>query len=111
MDMLNNVEQSIASESADKIAELEKETQQLQESNPFKISSELVSKGFESTYDAVYRLYAVGGDGIYYLKIGRDTGKKFQLNYAWCKKVDASFNVVTEIFTSNKTIFEDKRCS
>ena len=106
--MLNNVEQSIASESADKIAELEKETQQLQESNPFKLSDELVSKGFESTYDAVYRLYAVGGDGIYYLKIGRDTGKKFQLNYAWCKKVDASFNVVTEIFTSNKTIFEDK---
>ena len=107
--MLNDMEQSIASESADKIAELENETKAIQESNPFNITDDLISKGFESTYDALYRLYAISGDGgIYYLKIGRDTGKKFQLNYAWCKKVDASFNVVTEIFTSNKTIFEDK---
>ena len=104
MDLLSNVEQSIASESADRIAELEKETKAIQESNPFNISDDLAKHGFVATYDAVYRLYI----GNYYLRIARDTGKKFQLNYAWCVKEDASFNVVTEIFTSNKTIFEDK---
>lgn len=56
-----------------------------------------------ATYDSLYRNYI----GDYYLKITRDGGKKFQLNYAWCKKEDGAFNVVTSIFSSTKTILEN----
>lgn len=107
MDLLSNIEQSIASESADKVAELEKETKQLQESNPFKISDKLSGKGFVATYDAIYRLYTINDGVEYYLKIARDSGKKFQLNYAWCIKEDNAFNVVSGIYTSTKTIYEN----
>ena len=105
--MLNDMEQSIASESADKIAELEKETKAIQESNPYKISDELSNKKFVATNDALYRFYSFGGKGDYYLKIARDIGKRFKLKYSWCIKQDGSYNVVTPIFESTKTIFED----
>ena len=38
MDLLDNIQQSVASDTKDKIAELESETRSLQESNPFNIS-------------------------------------------------------------------------
>ena len=40
MDLINQLEQSIASESANKIAEYEQETKQIQESNPYKINDD-----------------------------------------------------------------------
>ena len=108
MDILSNVAESISSEKQEKIAELEKETKAIQENNPFKISDELASDGFVATYDALYRLYATNGDGAeYYLKITRDGGNKFQMKYAWCVKEDTAFNVITPIFNSTQTIFEN----
>ena len=107
MELLDNIQESIASDKQDKIAELEKETKAIQENNPFKISDELSMNGFVETYDALYRLYVTDGDGKeYYLKISRDGGKKFKLNYSWCIKEDNDFNVVSGIFTSTKTIYE-----
>ena len=108
MELLDNIQESIASDKQDKIAELEKETKAIQENNPFKISDELSMNGFVETYDALYRLYVTDGDGKeYYLKISRDGGKKFKLNYSWCIKEDNDFNVVSGIFTSTKTIYEN----
>ena len=108
MELLENIHQSIASDKQEKIAELEKETKAIQENNPFKISDELSENGFVATYDALYRLYVTDGNGVaYYLKMARDGGKKFQLNYAWCVKEDEQFNVVSGIFTSTKTIYEN----
>ena len=107
MDLLDNIQESIASDTKDKIAELESETRSLQESNPFNISDELSGNGFVATYDAIYRLYATSNGAEYYLKITRENSKKFQLNYAWCKKENDEFNVVSAIFTSTKTIFEN----
>lgn len=108
MELLDNIQESIASDKQEKIAELEKETQYLQESNPFNIPDELAKNGFTSTYDAVYRLYEITLDGAeYYLKITRDSGKKFKLNYAWCVKEDNAFNVISGIFNSTSTIFEN----
>ena len=107
MELLDNIQESIASDKQDKIAELEKETKAIQENNPFKISDELSMNGFVETYDALYRLYVTDGDGKeYYIKISRDGGKKFKLNYSWCIKEDNDFNVVSGIFTSTKTIYE-----
>ena len=61
-----------------------------------------------ATYDSLYRFYTANGDGVeYYLKITRDTGKKFKLNYSWCVKESDAFNVVTGIFSSTQTIFEN----
>ena len=110
MELLENIQESIASDKLDKIAELEKETKSLQESNPFNISDELSKDGFVATYDALYRFYAkdIRNGAEYYLKITRENTKKFQLAYAWCVKEDESYNVISEIFTSSKTIFEDK---
>lgn len=107
MDLLDNIQQSVASDTKDKIAELESETRSLQESNPFNISDELAKNGFVATYDAIYRLYATSDGVEYYLKATRENSKKFQLNYAWCKKENDEFNVVSAIFTSTKTIFEN----
>ena len=108
MELLDNIQESIASDKQDKIAELEKETKAIQENNPFKISDELSMNGFVETYDALYRLYVTDGDGKeYYLKISRDSGKRFKLNYSWCVKEDSDFNVVSGIFTSTKIINED----
>lgn len=108
MELLDNIQESIASDKQDKIAELEKETKAIQENNPFKISDELSENGFVETYDALYRLYVTDGDGKeYYLKISRDGGKRFKLNYSWCVKEDSDFNVVSGIFTSTKIINED----
>ena len=107
MELLDNIQQSIASDKQDKIAELEKETKAIQENNPFKISDELSHAGFVETYDALYRLYATDGIKHYYLRMSRDGGKKFQLNYAWCVKEDNDFNVISGIFTSIKTIYEN----
>ena len=107
MDLLDNIQESVASNTKDKIAELESETKSLQESNPFNISDELSANGFVATYDAIYRLYATSDGAEYYLKITRENSKKFQLNYAWCKKENDEFNVVSAIFTSTKTIFEN----
>lgn len=107
MELLDNIQESIASDKQDKIAELEKETKAIQENNPFRISDELSRNGFVETYDALYRLYVTDGDGKeYYLKMSRDGGKKFKLNYSWCIKEDNDFNVVSGIFTSTKTIYE-----
>ena len=86
MDLLDNIQQSVASDTKDKIAELESETRSLQESNPFNISDELAKNGFVATYDAIYRLYATSDGVEYYLKATRENSKKFQLNYAWCNK-------------------------
>lgn len=107
MELLNNIQESITSEKQDKIAELEKETRQLQESNPYKISDALSKEKFVATNDGLYRFYAIGSKGEYYLKIARDSGKRFRMKYAWCIKEDASYNVVTPIFESNKPIYED----
>ena len=108
MELLNNIQESIASDKMDKIAELENETKAIQQNNPFKISDELAKNGFVATYDSLYRLYAIGGNGAeYYLKISRDSGKKFLLNYAWCVKEDGAFNVITPIYSKTKTILED----
>lgn len=108
MELLENVHQSIASDKQEKIAELEKETKAIQENNPFNISDELAKNGFVATYDALYRLYATDGNGNeYYLKTTRDGGKKYQLAYAWCVKEDGAFNVISPIYNSTKTIFEN----
>lgn len=113
MELLDNIQQSVASDKQDKIAELEKETKAIQENNPFKISDELSKNGFVATYDALYRLYTANIDGVaYYLKISRENGKKYQLNYAWCIKQlhdgeHGDFNVISGIFTSTKTIYEN----
>lgn len=108
MDLLENVHQSVASDKLEKIAELESETKQIQENNPYKINDLLSEHGFVATYDALYRLYATNGDGVeYYLKIARESGKRFKLNYAWCVKEDNAYNVITGIFSSTKIINED----
>ena len=108
MELLDNIQESVASDKLEKIAELEKETKAIQENNPFKISDELSGNGFVATYDALYRLYATDGNGVaYYLKMARDGGKKFQLNYAWCIKENDAYNVISGIFTSTKTIYEN----
>ena len=109
MELLENMQESITSEKQEKIAELEDETRYLQENNPLSINDELTKNAFINTSDAIYRLYTVTGDGVeYYLRIARDTGKKFQMNYAWCIKENNQYVVISEIFTSNKTIYEDK---
>lgn len=111
-DILNKTENSIENSTNEKVAQLEKETKALQESNPYKINDSLSANGFVATYNGLYRKYkSTIKDGMnveYYLKIERDNGNKFKINYAWCKKEDNEFNVVTEIFTQSKTIFEDK---
>lgn len=107
MELLDNIQESIASDKLDKIAELESETQRIQESNPYKINDLLSEHGFVATYDGIYRLYATSNDAEYYLKIARESGKRFKLNYAWCIKEDNDFNVVSGIFTSTKIINED----
>lgn len=108
MELLDNIQESIASDKLDKIAELENETKKLQETNPYKINDHLSEHGFVATYDGIYRLYSIGKGAEYYLKIARESGNKFKLNYAWCVKEDGAFNVISEIYTSTKTIFEDK---
>lgn len=107
MDLLNNMEQSVKQESAQKIAEIEQETKQIQESNPYAISDNLSNNGFIATYDAIYRFYASSGETDYYLKIARESGNKFKLNYAWCIKEDNQYNVVSGIYSSTKIINED----
>lgn len=107
MDLLENVHKSIASDKLDKIAELESETRQIQENNPYKINDLLSEHGFVGTYDAIYRLYSTSNGAEYYLKIARESGKKFKLNYAWCVKEDNAYKVITGIFTSTKIINED----
>ena len=112
MDMLDNIQESISSDFQGKIAELEDEIKSLQENNPYNVSDKLAKRGFESAFDAVYRYYTNGikdGNAVeYYIQIRRDNGKRFKINYAWCVKEDDEYNVVTEIFSSTKTIFEDK---
>lgn len=107
MDLLENVHQSVASDKLDKIAELESETKKIQENNPYKINDLLSEHGFVATYDAIYRLYSTSNGAEYYLKIARESGKKFKLNYAWCVKEDNAYNVISGIFTSTKIINED----
>ncbi len=76
--------------------------------NPYSINNELASNGFITIYDGLFREYATSEDGVYYLKIARDNGKEFKINYSWCIKEEDSFNVVSEIYSTSKTIFEEK---
>ena len=111
-DILNKTKNSIEDSTNEKVELLEKETKNLQESNPYKINDNLSENGFVATYTGLYRKYkSTFKDGTkvdYYLKIERDNGNKFKINYAWCIKEDNEFNVISEIFSQSKTIFEDK---
>lgn len=108
MEMLEQAKESIQSESNEKIKEIESETQSIQELNPYKINDELKDKDFITTYDGLFRKYCSTIQGEYYLRIARENGKKFKMNYCWCKKEDESFNVVSEIYNTKSTIFENK---
>lgn len=108
LDILTKTASNIESSTNEKVELLEQETKALQDSNPYKINETLAANGFISTYDALYRKYVVNAAGEYYLKIARESGKKFKINYSWCKKDNMEFNVVTEIFSQNTTIFENK---
>ncbi len=107
-DILTKTMESIEVNSSEKLQEIDSEIKSIQELNPYKINSELASWGFIATHEGLYREYATTPEDVYYLKIARDNGKKFKMNYAWCIKEDDSFNVVSEIYSTNKTIFEDK---
>ena len=109
MELLNNLHESITSEQKDKITELEDEVKTLKESNHYYITDDLASNGFYSTYEALYRFYSVADNGNkYYLRINRTESKKFELNFTWCIQEDNNFNVVTDIFSQTKTIYENR---
>ena len=108
MEFIDMIGDSATLEKQEHIDELENKASYLNESNPLSINDKLYQKGFINTSDAVHRLYTVKDGTEYYLMITRDATKKFQLNYAWCVKENNQYVVVSEIYTSNKTIFEDK---
>ena len=107
-DILNQTKESITLESTNKVEEIENEIKSIKDLNPYRINDELAKYGFIATYDGLYRYYTVADTGEYYLKISRDNGKKFKLNYSWCIKSDDTFNVVSEIYSTKQSIFEDK---
>lgn len=107
-DILTKTMEDIEFNSTNKLDEIDSEIKSIQELNPYNINDELASNGFIATYDGLFREYATSKDGVYYLKIARDVGKKFKINYSWCIKEEDSFNVVSEIYSTTKTIFEEK---
>lgn len=97
-------------ETSKEINQYELKTEELVENNPFQINDKLAQNGFVATYDAVYRLYTVDDDGNeYYLKISRESGKKFQLNYSWCIKQDGEYSVISSRCTSNLIINDGEK--
>ena len=108
MEFIDMIGDSATLDKQEHIDELENKASYLNESNPLSINDKLYQKGFINTSDAIYRLYTVKDSTEYYLMITRDATKKFQLNYAWSVKENNQYVVVSEIYTSNKTIFEDK---
>lgn len=106
--ILSDVVSSIEDETTQKIEQYELETKELTSNNPFSINDELAEHGFESSYDAVYRYYNSDSNKDYYLKITRESGKKFKLNYVWCIKEDGQFIDYTSRFNSTNTILDGK---
>ena len=107
-DILDKTKESIEFGSTGKVKEIENEIKSIQDSNPYKINNKLAKKGFIATYDGLYRKYISSINAEYYLKISRENGEKFKLNYCWCIKDDDKFNVISEIYSTKQSIFEDK---
>lgn len=107
MEILAEIEQSIASDKHDEVIKLENEIAQIQESNPYKISDKLREKGFESTSDGLYRYYGSQDLQKIYLGILRESGNGFKINYGWFVKENLGYTPISPFFSSTKTIFED----